>query len=69
MLYLCFITKRPLICQDVENIYSKKRAEAGPYFDATFTNNEVSFDIPKNGLHLSSGWSIKSLIYPPKVRM
>lgn len=54
--------------QAVQDFYSKKGAEAGPYFSVTFDRDEVSLDIPKEGITLSSGWSILPLIYPTKVR-
>ena len=55
--------------QKVEAFYSKKGAEAGPYLEVTFDGDEVSLDIPEDGLNLPSGWSLLPLVYPTKVRL
>ena len=53
--------------QVVESFYSGKRAEIGPYFEVNFDGEEVSLDIPKDGINLPNGWAIQPLVYPPKV--
>ena len=52
----------------MEGFYSKKGAEAGPYMQVTFVEDEVSLDIPEEGIALPSGWSLVPLVYPTKVR-
>ena len=52
----------------MEAFYSKKGAEAGPYLEVTFDGDEVSLEIPEDGINLLSGWSILPLVYPTKVR-
>ena len=56
-------------CQEVETFYSSKGAEGGPYLDVTFNGDEVSLNIPEDGITLPSGWSLLPLAYPTKVRV
>ena len=51
----------------MDKYYSKQNAEVGPYLDVTFDGDEVSLDIPKEGIIVPSGWSIQPLV-PPRVR-
>ena len=54
----------------MKNFYFKEQgAEAGPYLELTFDGDEVSLDIPEDGLSLPSGWSLLPLVYPTKVRL
>lgn len=56
-----------ITCQKVEGFYSKLGAEAGAYFRMFFDGDEVSLDIPEEGILLPSGWSLTPLVYPLKV--
>ena len=58
----------PFKCQEVEIFYTKLKAEAGPYLDVVFDNDEVVLEIPEEGKTLPSGWTLQSLFYPPRVR-
>ena len=49
--------------------YSKKGAEAGLYLEVTFDGEEVSLEIPEDGITMLSGWSILPLVSPMKVRI
>ena len=52
----------------MKSFYLKEQgAEAGPYFEVMFDGDEVSLDIPEDGLTLHSGWSLLPLVYPTKV--
>ena len=51
----------------MENVYSGKGAEVGPYLEVIFDGEEVSLDIPMEGISLPSGWSLRPLVYPTKV--
>lgn len=51
----------------MENFYSGKGAEVGPYLEVIFDGEEVSLDIPMEGINLPSGWSLQPLVYPMKV--
>ena len=52
----------------MKSFYIKEqKAEAGPYLRVTFDGDEVSLDIPKEGITLPSGWSLLPLVYPTKV--
>ena len=53
----------------MERFYSDKGAEAGPYLVVNFDADEVSLDIPMDGITLPSGWSIQPMVYPTKVRI
>lgn len=55
------------VFQKVESVYSDKGAEAGPYLELIFDEDEVALDIPKEGISLPSGWCIQPLVYPTKV--
>ena len=57
-----------IFCQEVESFYSGKGAEAGPYLEVIYDGEEVSLDIPIEGTTLPSGWSLRPLVYPTKVR-
>ena len=57
-----------LLCQEVKRFYSGEGAEAGPYLEVDFEGEEVSLDIPEDGVKLESGWSLLPLAYPAKVR-
>ena len=48
--------------------YSGEGAEAGPYLEVDFEGEEVSLDIPEDGVMLESGWSVLPLAYPTRVR-
>ena len=72
-MYMCctdgyLIRLSPKFVQKVEAFYSRKKAEIGPYLEVTFDGDEVSLDIPKEGITLPSGWSLLPLVYPTKVR-
>ena len=55
--------------QKVKSFYFREqKAEAGPYLRVTFDGEEVSLDIPKEGIILPNGWSLLPLVYPTKVR-
>ena len=47
--------------------YSELGAEAGPYLEVIFDGDEVSLDIPEDGITLPSGWSLRPLTYPSQV--
>jgi len=55
--------------QEVRKFYSMKEAETGPYVEVMFDEDEVSLDIPKEGIILPSGWYFLPLIYPTRVRI
>ena len=56
-----------LLCQEVKRFYSEEGAETGPYLEVDF-EEEVSLDIPEDGVILESGWSVLPLTYPARVR-
>ena len=58
-----------LLCkQKVKSFYIREQgAQAGPYLEVTFDGEEVSLEIPKEGITLPSGWSLLPLVYPTKV--
>lgn len=55
--------------QNVENIYLKNKAEIGPRFEVIFDEDEVSLEIPEDGITLGNEWSLLPLVYPTKVRI
>jgi len=53
----------------VRRFYLKEHeTEAGLYFEVMFDGDEVSLDIPEDGLTLHSGWSLLPLVYPMRVK-
>lgn len=66
-LYLIYQGIHLITCQEVQSHYSKLGAEAGPIFAVIFYRDEVSLDIPREGIRLPSGWSLTPLKYPTKV--
>ena len=55
--------------QNVENFYTKNKAEIGPRFEVIFDEDEVSLEVPEDGITLPNGWSLLPLVYPTKVRI
>ena len=53
----------------MKKFYSEEGAEAGPYLEVIFDGEEVSLDIPEDGVTLPSGWSVLPLTYPARVRV
>ena len=53
-----------LLLQAVDAKYTKVAARVGPDQEVTFEQDQITLDIPKEGLVLENGWTIIPHIYP-----
>ena len=50
--------------QAVDAKYSELAAGVGPGSEVIFENDQITLDIPEEGLVLESGWTVTTRTYP-----